>query len=113
MPLLPGNDPSRVPEEGTRFVEVAVNTGQPARQPFTYSVPEGVEVGLGQAVFVPFGPRILQGIVLALSDRTELDAVRPIASVADPVPVLDGVHIELARWMSAEYLAPLWDCVAT
>jgi primosomal protein N' (replication factor Y) len=94
------------------FAEVAVNATQPSRQPFTYGVPEGLEVHLGQAVFVPFGPRILQGIVLGLGDSTELDGVRPISAVADPSPVLDAAHIELARWMSGEYLAPLWECVA-
>ena len=109
----PGNDPSEVPAAGTRFADVAVNAGQPARQPFTYSVPEGVEVELGQAVFVPFGPRILQGMVLGLSDSCSLAAVRPIVAVADPLPVLDAAHIELATWMANEYLAPLWECVAT
>lgn len=94
------------------FAEVAVNATQPSRQPFTYGVPEGLDVRLGQAVFVPFGPRILQGIVLGLGNSTELDGVRPISAVADPNPVLDAAHIELARWMSAEYLAPLWECVA-
>ena len=70
------------------------------------------EVAAGQAVFVPFGPRILQGVVMALADATPLQAVRPISAVADPAPVLDGPHIALARWMSDEYLAPLWDGVA-
>ncbi|MGE3076904.1 MAG: primosomal protein N' [Dehalococcoidia bacterium] len=97
---------------GTKFVEVVVNAGQPARQPFTYSVPEGLDVAVGQAVFVPFGPRILQGVVVAEAETTNLDAVRPIASVADPEPILDSAHIELARWLSAEYLAPVWDCLA-
>ena len=109
----PGNDPSEVPQPGTRFAEVAVNAGQPARQPFTYSVPDEIEVSPGQAVFVPFGPRILQGIVLALTETTPLQAVRPIAAVADPKPVLDATHIALTLWLSNEYLAPLWDCVAT
>ena len=109
----PGNDPAEVPAAGTRFAEVAVNAGQPARQPFTYSIPEDIDVEPGQAVFVPFGPRILQGVVLAQSENTELAAVRPIAAVADPLPVLDSAHIELARWMSNEYLAPLWECIAT
>jgi primosomal protein N' (replication factor Y) len=94
------------------FAEVAVNAAQPARTPFTYSIPEGERVVPGQAVFVPFGQRILQGIVLEVTDRTTLEAVRPIAAVADPEPILDTAHIELSRWMSAEYLAPLWDCVA-
>ena len=67
----------------------------------------------GHAVFVPFGPRVLQGIVLRLRDHTDLDQVRAINAVADSTPVLDALHIELARWLSDTYLAPLWDCVAT
>lgn len=109
---MPRNDPAVAPAPGTRFAEVAVNAAQPARTPFTYSVPDGIVCSPGQAVFVPFGQRILQGIVLEISEQTTLEAVRPIAAVADPEPILDKAHIELARWMSAEYLAPLWDCVA-
>ncbi len=112
LPLLPSNDPARTPVPGTLFADVAVNAAQPARQPFTYSIPEGMAVRAGLAVFVPFGPRILQGIVMAVSGTTRLEAVRPIAAVADPEPILDEAHLDLARWMSAEYLAPLWDCVA-
>ncbi len=97
--------------DNTRFVEVAVNSGQPARQGFTYSVPAGMAVTPGQAVFVPYGPRVLQGIVLALQRTTELEQVRPVAAVADPDAVLDESHIELARWLSEEYLASLWDCI--
>src|SRR5512135_3132845 len=95
-----------------RFADVAVNAGQPARTPFTYSVPDGLDVRPGQAVFVPFGPKILQGIVLGVSGNSTVDTVRPIAAIAEPEPVLDEVHAQLARWMSATYLAPLWDCVA-
>ncbi len=89
-----------------------MNSGQPARQGFTYAVPEGMRVAEGQAVFVPYGPRVLQGIVLSFQDTTDVESVRPIAAVADDEPVLDAAHIALARWLSATYLAPLWDCVA-
>jgi primosomal protein N' (replication factor Y) (superfamily II helicase) len=95
-----------------RFVEVAVNSGQPARQTFTYAVPEGMDVRLGQALFVPYGQRTLQGIVLDWSDSPEIEGVRPVEATADPVPVLDEPHRKLAGWLSATYLAPLWDCVA-
>ena len=100
------------PQAGATFVDVAVNSGQPARQAFTYAVPEGMDVRAGQAVFVPFGARIVQGVVLRMSGETTLEAVRPVAAVADPEAVLDSAHIALAEWMSEEYLAPLWDCVA-
>lgn len=111
-PSLFGNDPSHAPEPGQAFAEVAVNTGQPSRTPFTYSVPADVAVRPGHAVFVPYGPRIVQGIVTGVTTQTELDAVRPISALADPEPILDEAHIELARWMSGEYLAPLWECIA-
>ncbi|MCZ2108591.1 MAG: primosomal protein N' [Dehalococcoidia bacterium] len=96
-----------------RFAEVAVNTGQPVRMGFSYRVPEGVSLVAGQAVFVPFGPRILQGIVLGLTcEEPSIDGIRDIEAVADPDPVLDRTHIELARWLSDTYVAPLWESVA-
>ena len=95
-----------------RFAEVAVNTGQPSRLAFTYAVPEGMDPAPGQAVFVPFGPRVLQGIVLARPTATELSEVRPIAAVADPAPVLDATHITLSHWVADTYLSPIWDAVA-
>jgi primosomal protein N' (replication factor Y) len=101
------------PQAAACFADVAVNAGQPARQAFSYAVPAEMELSPGQAVFVPFGPRILQGVVLAVRDEPGVDDVRPIAAVADPDAVLDDVHIQLARWLSETYLAPLWDCVAT
>lgn len=95
-----------------RYAEVAVNAAQPARTTFTYAVPPGMDLAAGQAVFVPFGARVLQGIVLEISRSTSLEQVREIAAVADASPVLDALHIALARWLSETYLAPLWECVA-
>ena len=68
---------------------------------------------LGQAVFVPFGSRLLQGIVLGQADTPPEQEARPLGALADPQPVLDGPHRALARWLSERYLAPLWECVAT
>jgi primosomal protein N' (replication factor Y) len=111
-PSLFGDDTAPTPVAASLFAEVAVNAGQPARTPFTYSVPDGLGLIPGQAVFVPFGPRILQGIVLALATETAVDGVRPVSAIADPFAVLDEAHIALARWLSREYMAPIWDCVA-
>ncbi|HJP41639.1 MAG TPA: primosomal protein N' [Dehalococcoidia bacterium] len=99
-------------EQGVRFVDVAVNSGQPVRRAFTYRVPEGMEVSLGMAVFVAFGTRILHGIVTAEAEPpTEFEA-RDIDAIADPAPVLDDEHLALSYWLSTSYLAPLWDCIA-
>ncbi|MEJ5220428.1 MAG: hypothetical protein WHT63_00295 [Tepidiforma sp.] len=107
-----GFDGAFVPPPGTVFAEVAVHTTQPARRPFTYAVPPEMRVEPGMAVFVPFGPRIVQGVVLAVTDRSEVEAVRPVSAVLDPEPLLDPARAELARWIAEEYLAPLWECVA-
>lgn len=96
------------------FALVAVNSGTPTRTAFTYAVPPPLDsVRPGQAVFVPYGPRVLQGIVLERAATSSIDDVRPITAIADDAVVLDEAHISLARWMSREYLAPLWECVAT
>jgi primosomal protein N' (replication factor Y) len=94
------------------FAEVAVNAAHPARTTFTYAIPGGMSVEAGLAVYVPFGARVLQGIVTALASSSAVEHIREIAAVADPEPILDEAHIALARWLSDTYLAPLWDCIA-
>ena len=37
------------------YVEVAVDSTIPSRHAFSYSVPAGVELAVGQLVYVPFG----------------------------------------------------------
>ena len=49
------------------YAEVAVNAAAPIRQTFTYRVPDELTVAVGQAVYVPFGARTLQGIVAEIT----------------------------------------------
>jgi len=100
------------PEVRAEFVEVAVNSGQPTRQSFTYARPRDLVLRLGQAVFVPFGSRVLQGVVLGETEDAPTQDARAVEAVADPQPVLDGPHRALTSWLSEHYLAPIWDCVA-
>jgi len=67
---------------------------------------------VGQAVWVPFGEKLLQGIVLELSDYPAVEDTREIADIIDPRPVLSPVYISLAYWISQHYLSPLFDAVA-
>jgi primosomal protein N' (replication factor Y) len=94
------------------FAEVAVNAAAPLRQTFTYRVPDGLPVTPGQAVYVPFGSRTLQGIVVDLREQSEFVQTRDIADIIDPRPLLSPEHLELARWLSDYYLAPLFDCIS-
>ena len=80
---------------------------------FTYHLPDELQGHLvaGSLVVVPFGPRRLYGIVVALVDESPIPETRPVESLVDPDPVLTPAQINLARWMSREYLAPLWRCL--
>jgi primosomal protein N' len=95
-----------------RFAEIAVNAAAPIRQTFTYAIPDDVHVEPGQAVYVPFGARTLQGIVVSLTETSEFEQTREITDVIDPRPLLSLEHIALARWLSEYYIAPLFDCIS-
>ena len=103
----------RYPFVQTNLVGIAVNTGQASSNTFTYKVPSGMQLQLGQAVYIPFGHRILQGIVLTESSTSKLKQIREISAIADPNPVLDTTHRHIAQWMNRYYVAPIWECVAT
>ena len=93
------------------YAEVAVNSPVAQRRTFSYSIPPSISLSVGQAVWVPFGSRVLQGIVCRLSERPEFAETKDIAGVIDSRPLLSSAQIELARWISEYYLAPLFDAV--
>jgi primosomal protein N' (replication factor Y) len=95
-----------------RYAEVSVNSPIAQRRAFSYSIPAGLAVDIGQAVWVPFGDKILQGIVVELSPYPAVEETREIAGVIEPRPLLSPSHVLLARWLSEYYLSPLFDAVA-
>src|SRR6266567_5189633 len=96
-----------------RYAEVAVRSDAPYRHPFTYSVPPGLALAPGQGVLVPFGRRTLQGVVLSISDSPKFEGqVRSLLDVATELPLLPPHLLDLARWISDRYLAPLFGCVS-
>ena len=94
------------------FAEVSVNSPAGERQLFSYSIPEGLSLIPGHAVWVPFGSRILQGIVVELSEYPAVESVRPIDSLIQPEPLLSNMQLELAQWISDYYLSPLFAAIA-
>src|SRR3989304_144397 len=75
------------------FAEVAVNAAAPIRQTFTYRVPPGVGVLPGQSVYVPFGSRTLQGIVMEVTAEARYPEAREIEAVIDPRPLLSPERV--------------------
>ncbi|HJX69740.1 MAG TPA: hypothetical protein VJ441_01465, partial [Dehalococcoidia bacterium] len=94
------------------YAEVAVNSPIAQRQTFSYAIPPYTDLKVGQAVWVPFGARVLQGIVFQLTDHPTVEETREIVGVIEPLPLLSSSQIELARWISEHYLAPLFDAAA-
>lgn len=94
------------------YAEVAVNSPVAQRRTFTYGIPPGLDIAVGQAVWVPFGPRVLQGVVVQLTSSPAVEETRDIAGVIDTRPLLTPDRVELASWISQYYLAPLFDCIA-
>ncbi|MEE8174604.1 MAG: hypothetical protein V3T71_04700, partial [Dehalococcoidia bacterium] len=95
-----------------RYAEVAVSSPPARRKTFSYTVPDRLSVEVGQAVWVPFGSRLLQGIVFDLSARPLVEETKEIAVVIDPHPLLSPAQVELARWISERYLSPLFAAAA-
>ncbi len=95
-----------------RYAEVSVNSPIAQRRTFSYTIPSGLSIGVGQAVWVPFGDKLLQGIVLELTDYPAVDETREIAAIIEPYPLLSPSQVLLAHWISQHYLSPVFDAVA-
>jgi primosomal protein N' (replication factor Y) len=97
------------------YAEVSVNSPIAQRRAFSYEIPACLspdKIAVGQAVWVPFGEKILQGIVLELTDHPSVAETREIAGVIESTPLLSPAHVSLAQWISDYYLAPLFESVA-
>ncbi|TMC23323.1 MAG: DEAD/DEAH box helicase, partial [Chloroflexi bacterium] len=84
----------------------------------TYSVPEELQdqLRLGQLVAVPYGERLVEGIVWELQADEYLQelgedvVVRPLHAILDPVPALLPHQRILAEWMAEYYVTALAHC---
>ena len=94
------------------YAEVSVNSPVAQRRTFSYAIPPGLDIDVGQAVWVPFGDKLLQGVVLQLTDYPAVEETKEIAGVIEPYPVLSPSQVLLAHWISEHYLSSLFDAVA-
>src|SRR5579884_361756 len=81
----------------------------------TYLVPQELEASLrpGQLVAVPYGERLVEGIVWHIHSEhepvelSEDVVLRPLHTLLDPEPALLPHQRALAQWMSEYYITPL------
>ena len=95
-----------------RYADVIVDlSSEQVDRLFTYRVPEGMTLAPGQRVEVPFGPRVLEGFVIARKDSCDLeeDKVKDIRRTLEDYPVILPELIELAQWMKRKYHCNLVD----
>lgn len=82
---------------------------------FDYAVPAELEAVLqvGSPVVVPFGRREAKGFIVGFADSSELASLKPVKAAGGKVGLVDARVLNLAKWMSDYYLAPLEPCVRT
>jgi len=76
---------------------------------FDYSVPEPWvgQLAVGSRVRVPLRTRTVLGTVIGLADSSSMPGLRPISERVDSEPSVPPRMLELARWISDYYIAPL------
>src|ERR1700745_595888 len=91
----------------TRYCDVSLPV--PIDRAFTYELPLTTRsrAKVGSRVWVPFGPRRLTGVIIALHNDGSEQQAREVLRLIDEEPVLDDELMGMARWIAEYYCAPL------
>jgi primosomal protein N' (replication factor Y) (superfamily II helicase) len=100
-----------------KFTVFRVALDTPLRRLFDYLPPVTLSEGrplAGMRVRVPFGRRRLVGVVMAVTDASDLppERLKPILEVLDPRPLLDPASLGLIEWAAEYYHHPIGQVVA-
>ena len=77
---------------------------------FTYNLPEGVEVKIGQRVLVSFGRNKTYVGIVAKTHRGPIPTevkIKPILQVLDVEPILLDTQLRLWQWIADYYMSPI------
>lgn len=86
-------------------LDVPLRAGDAA---FTFASPVPVRPGMG--VIVPFGRRLMAGIVIGAGEpRAD---TRPIVAVVGESPLIPSAVVDLAAWVAREYLSSVGEALA-
>lgn len=101
--------PLSLPHADNDPVYCDVSLPVPMDQAFTYKLPLTLRhrVSVGCRVLVPFGSRQLAGVVVAAHNEPPSGNVREALQLLDEDPALDEKLLNLGRWISSYYCAPL------
>lgn len=98
----------------TLYADIYV--GYPVDGPFTYIIPERMNAAPGSRVRVNFNGRNIVGFVHKVhhDEPTNIDRekLKEITSLIDEIPIFDTRLIELARYISLNYLCTIGEALA-
>jgi len=92
-----------------KYAEIAVDAPTGYDRTFTYSFDNDMPITAGQIVRVPFGSRLVSGVVLAVKDRSDGIETRDVLDTLYSQPVIRDTHLRLAKWISEYYRSPLFE----
>lgn len=97
----------------TQIIRVAVMAGAPGL--LDYLAPAGIECAPGMRVQVPLGRRCAIGVIVELTETSELaiEALRACQAVLDETPLLEPALLNLLQWTAGYYHHRLGEVMAT
>ena len=82
---------------------------------FHYLIPENLypNIKIGQLVSVPFGNsnRTIEAFVVGITDHSEIQELKYIKDIVIESELFKDELIELAIWMSKQYMCNIYDCL--
>jgi primosomal protein N' (replication factor Y) (superfamily II helicase) len=78
---------------------------------FTYVVPPELTATAGCRVLVPFGRRIVTGLIVDTPAAATLSSLKSVVDILDPSPVVTPELLQLCHWAADYYHAPVGEVV--
>ena len=103
------------PQPPARYAAVIVHVDAPGlTQPFTYSIPPGIDIAVGDAVMAPFGTKPAMGYVVGLQNDIPDELwgrVKPIIDRIENAAAFDKELYDLARWVAEDTFTDIRDTI--
>lgn len=86
------------------FIEVVFNL--PVNHPFTYKLlPEQEHARPGMRALVPFGKRVITGVIVNRMDKSGFSSIKNVMDIMDEEPLISELMMKLTKWISDYYVA--------
>ncbi len=101
--------------EASSFAVVAV--ALPVSRTYHYAIPQPLagHLEIGHAVLIPFGPRVVSGVVIGLTEDCPVpkERVKPVKQLLTPTPLFSPSLIPFFEWTAEYYHHPLGEVIRT